>query len=212
MSSLIRRPVDQRSLSTPHSFSQTATSFIACNRQGIHHIHLVTWSYNPTAYCPVESQATHNVVRCFSNLKVLKNSFLSLNAITTRFQSIHLRLSLNQRLRLDWNALLTKLLKNTWRFRASLWSYHTRFDLSLKKVLSNFLKSPIDGGAERNRTDDILLAKQTLYQLSYSPVCFAWWVRKDSNLRPPPYQDGALTSWAKDPRSRACLQIFIDFR
>ena len=50
-----------------------------------------------------------------------------------------------------------------------------------------------DGGAERNRTDDILLAKQTLYQLSYGPVCFAWWVRKDSNLRPPPYQDGALT-------------------
>ena len=49
------------------------------------------------------------------------------------------------------------------------------------------------GGAERNRTDDILLAKQTLYQLSYGPVCFAWWVRKDSNLRPPPYQDGALT-------------------
>ena len=39
------------------------------------------------------------------------------------------------------------------------------------------------GGAERNRTDDILLAKQTLYQLSYGPVCFAWWVRKDSNLR-----------------------------
>ena len=112
MSSLIRRPVDQCSLSTPHSFSQTATSFIACNRQGIHHIHLVTWSYNPTAYCPVESQVTHNVVRCFSNLKVLKNSFLSLNAITTRFQSIRLRLSLNQRLRLDWNALLTKLLKN----------------------------------------------------------------------------------------------------
>ena len=32
------------------------------------------------------------------------------------------------------------------------------------------------GGAERNRTDDILLAKQTLYQLSYGPVCFAWWV------------------------------------
>ena len=51
-------------LPAPHGFSQAATSFIACNRQGIHHIHLVTWSYNPTAYCPAEFQATYNVVRC----------------------------------------------------------------------------------------------------------------------------------------------------
>ena len=40
------------------------------------------------------------------------------------------------------------------------------------------------GGAERNRTDDILLAKQTLYQLSYGPVCFAWWVRRIRTFDP----------------------------
>ena len=28
----------------------------------------------------------------------------------------------------------------------------------------------LDGGGNRIRTDDILLAKQTLYQLSYTPV------------------------------------------
>jgi hypothetical protein len=28
-------------LPAPRSFSQAATSFIACNRQGIHHMHLV---------------------------------------------------------------------------------------------------------------------------------------------------------------------------
>ena len=28
-----------------------------------------------------------------------------------------------------------------------------------------------DGGADRDRTDDILLAKQALSQLSYSPIC-----------------------------------------
>ena len=38
----IRISPDQRSLSTPRSFSQTATSFIACDRQGIHHMHLFT--------------------------------------------------------------------------------------------------------------------------------------------------------------------------
>ena len=61
------------------------------------------------------------------------------------------------------------------------------------------------GGAERDRTDDLLLAKQALSQLSYSPdpatdTCSltadpsGWWVWMDSNHRPPPYQDGALTN------------------
>jgi hypothetical protein len=63
------------------------------------------------------------------------------------------------------------------------------------------------GGAERDRTDDLLLAKQALSQLSYSPnaatrpqlsrpdsVTNRWWVWMDSNHRPPPYQDGALTN------------------
>ena len=100
-------------LPAPHSFSQAVTSFIACDRQGIHHIHLVTWSYNPTAYCPVRSQVTYNVVRCFSNFTlVLKNSFLSLNAITTRFQSIHIKVSSTSMLHLDRNASFTKFLKN----------------------------------------------------------------------------------------------------
>ena len=55
------------------------------------------------------------------------------------------------------------------------------------------------GGGERDRTDDPLLAKQVLSQLSYTPgIAFRhaldWWVWMDSNHRPPPYQDGALTS------------------
>ena len=49
------------------------------------------------------------------------------------------------------------------------------------------------GGGERDRTDDPLLAKQVLSQLSYTPV-FVWWVWMGSNHRPPPYQDGALTN------------------
>ena len=50
-----------------------------------------------------------------------------------------------------------------------------------------------NGGGERDRTDDLLLAKQALSQLSYTPRR-NWWVWMDSNHRPPPYQDGALTS------------------
>jgi hypothetical protein len=52
--------------------------------------------------------------------------------------------------------------------------------------------STSNGGGERDRTDDPLLAKQVLSQLSYTPDS-GWWVWLDSNQRPPPYQDGALT-------------------
>ena len=52
------------------------------------------------------------------------------------------------------------------------------------------------GGADRDRTDDIQLAKLALYQLSYGPVSFpgAWWAWKDLNFRPHAYQACALTS------------------
>jgi hypothetical protein len=48
------------------------------------------------------------------------------------------------------------------------------------------------GGADRDRTDDLRLAKPALSQLSYSPM--KWWAWEDLNLRPPAYQADALTS------------------
>jgi hypothetical protein len=61
------------------------------------------------------------------------------------------------------------------------------------------------GGGERDRTDDPLLAKQVLSQLSYTPKPdhpghagamnrLAWWAREDLNLRPHAYQACALTN------------------
>ena len=60
------------------------------------------------------------------------------------------------------------------------------------------------GGGERNRTDDLLLAKQALSQLSYTPLRRKlrfkrpkrgkWWAREDLNLRPHAYQARALTN------------------
>ena len=53
------------------------------------------------------------------------------------------------------------------------------------------------GGANRDRTGDLLLAKQALSQLSYGPVVqvgFPWWVWVDLNHRPHAYQACALTS------------------
>ena len=57
---------------------------------------------------------------------------------------------------------------------------------------------PYNGGARRDRTDDLLLAKQALSQLSYGPrypmTSDIWWAWDDSNVRPHPYQGCALTT------------------
>ena len=54
------------------------------------------------------------------------------------------------------------------------------------------------GGAEEDRTPDLLRARQSLSQLSYGPKIQAlapapWWVWVDLNHRPRPYQGRALT-------------------
>ena len=56
------------------------------------------------------------------------------------------------------------------------------------------------GGARRDRTDDLLLAKQALSQLSYGPASHGtqqkreWWAWEDLNFRPHAYQARALTN------------------
>ena len=60
-----------------------------------------------------------------------------------------------------------------------------------------FFQKRRNGGAERDRTADPLLAKQVLSQLSYSPIKVSrkrWWAWIDSNYRPHPYQGCALAT------------------
>ena len=80
-------------------------------------------------------------------------------------------------------------------------------------VIFSATRAPANGrgnGGERVRTDDPLLAKQVLSQLSYTPTNppgalpraspngenprRTWWAREDLNLRPHAYQACALTS------------------
>ena len=64
-----------------------------------------------------------------------------------------------------------------------------------------------DGGASRDRTGDLKLAKLALSQLSYGPTSQPklqqlhaawrtkrWWAEKELNLRPHAYQACALTT------------------
>ena len=57
------------------------------------------------------------------------------------------------------------------------------------------------GGARRDRTDDLMLAKHALSQLSYGPedrdkahAALMWWAWEDLNFRPHAYQARALTN------------------
>ena len=62
----------------------------------------------------------------------------------------------------------------------------------------------LGGGARRDRTDDLKLAKLALSQLSYGPVLphrgervaltGTWWAWEDLNFRPHAYQARALTN------------------
>ncbi len=90
--------------------------------------------------------------------------------------------------------------------------------LSRWKLVAFRDRSGRDGGARRDRTDDLMLAKHALYQLSYGPsgsraqreppnclgfgrsICppevshEVWWAQADSNCRPHAYQACALTN------------------
>ena len=61
----------------------------------------------------------------------------------------------------------------------------------LSDLSSDMVSLATNGGGKRTRTADILLAKQALYQLSYTPT---QWAILDSNQGPHPYQGCALTT------------------
>ena len=81
------------------------------------------------------------------------------------------------------------------RFPASFEARLKHSSLECFNLISN-------GGDSRDRTGDLLLARQALSQLSYIPDCmssacalfFVWWARVGSNHRPCDYQSHALAS------------------
>ena len=81
----------------------------------------------------------------------------------------------------------------------------TRICFSYGRASNNGQAMQPPGGARRDRTDDLLLAKQALSQLSYGPAPVIgtlwvpspsekWWAWEDLNFRPHAYQARALTN------------------
>ena len=98
----------------------------------------------------------------------------------------------------------TQIFKERSNQRLEINIHHHHNGMLISKLSTNRSSS---GGAKRDRTVDLLRARQALSQLSYGPVFLQafptqnWWVWADSNCRPHPYQGCALTNWATDPIS-----------
>ena len=83
---------------------------------------------------------------------------------------------------------------------------HTSLEADCFRRTLSLRPSTRTGGARRDRTDDLMLAKHALSQLSYGPensgglpcvagfASEAWWARDELNVRPHAYQACALTT------------------
>ena len=182
----------------PHGLSQRTTSFIASQRQGIHQMplsHLIALIINahPARQRPARSPDRTCVLAGKSSGRTLirKTSFASDRSDGVRssradialrdatpsprrlsspcdvitFQCSELRAGRDITSRSTLGAILPL---HDVRYHAS----HTKprgFPVDAKDVLADKPKTPA-GGARRDRTDDLLLAKQALSQLSYGPL------------------------------------------
>lgn len=191
----IRKSSDQSLFAAPRRLSQRTTSFIASQRQGIHRMllrHLIALTidahpkprsedHDPKRNTDPESldqlaswfalRRPGQEAQPFGPSKLRATASMTEQTNVSRCQTTRVRPA-----RFDEAAEPTRISKRSPR----TWSQST------------------SGGARRDRTDDLMLAKHALSQLSYGPVRTRrlndWWAWEDLNLRPHAYQARALTN------------------
>ena len=163
----IRTSADQRSLASPRGFSQRATSFIASWRQGIHRTPLSRSRSTNTARA--QDQTTphaSNAVNTHAQLTLYSTQPPGHTAQGPLFNQIPDAIVNEQAnpARTKAPAQVNGLMKHTSRK-----GHHQPAKLAGDPP-EGFPKASASGhGGDRIRTDDPLLAKQVLYQLSYAP-------------------------------------------
>src|SRR6478736_4417426 len=145
----IRKSADQSSFAAPRGLSQRSTSFIASQRQGIHQMplrHLIALIINAHP-----SSVSRRNPRRIPSTRLCNGRWPATHVRSERSplhdvrQHAHADVAWTRRI-----ACANSFLRTSWQGFAELRA-----------------KS---GGARRNRTDDLLLAKQALSQLSYGPA------------------------------------------
>ena len=188
----IRKSPDQSLLAAPQGLSQRATSFIASRRQGIHQMPLChLQSETPcTGTSPVHgpSEQVEGLRSAKTHLPTCRD---------------HRRIPLAEnpspsRQRQDLFTISKEPLAEARRKTPPDHPKHLPAALDSRRPTTTgwCAPPPRNGGGERDRTDDLLLAKQALSQLSYTPSRQGsrWWAWVDLNYRPHAYQACALTT------------------
>ena len=157
--------MDQSLFAAPHGFSQRTTSFFASRRQGIHQMPLRRLTRMPIPNPrngkgrPANRQQKHapaNHARHTGPNPRLQNQEPHRPARTTRAANITLfTMSKNQ----------TPAEQRQGPIKTNV----PHKPIKSPEDPTSEAQSAKDGGADRDRTDDLLLAKQALSQLSYGP-------------------------------------------
>ena len=167
----IRKSADQSFFAAPRGLSQRSTSFIASQRQGIHRmplrhlIALIINAHSHSAWRPrrQERRRDRALIRKTSLLRDRPDvpCGQARDDIAPRRVSATM-LEIARRARLSSRPTLGAI--------SSSRCQKTRAPPSARREHMNFRTSHPTGGARRDRTDDLLLAKQALSQLSYGPA------------------------------------------
>jgi hypothetical protein len=186
----IRKSSDQSLFAAPQGLSQRTTSFIASQRQGIHRMplrHLITLMIDVRRSAATDSIQKDHLL---PNPSGSPEGDPPVREHACRTHPIPARQSHAGRWAIvSPNSRICSLFTISNIRRLLLQQRRIAFDT----------EHATSGGARRDRTDDLMLAKHALSQLSYGPewswvVCNPWWAWDDSNVRPHPYQGCALTT------------------
>ena len=215
--------MDQRLFAPTRSLSQRTTSFIASYRQGIHQMpfgHLITLISNAhrdhsPGCCLGETQLLAVTIRlgahCTERPEVIQDIPDPIPRLREKPEILHIDRLRN---RCSWKTpTSTSVLRHIPSLRCQMRDAlasrgHLRAEPAMERMLSSH--GCIFGGAGRDRTDDLKLAKLPLSQLSYGPDPIGadshgnsstktqhkrmWWAWEDLNFRPHAYQARALTN------------------
>ena len=213
----IRKSADQSSFAAPHGLSQRITSFIASQRQGIHRMllrHLIVLMIDVRELRrPLRKSGNH-----FCDKSCRQKSQRHMIRKTIYACRTHAILPPTDRSR-PTSTLQDEQLSHMFPLHNDKQQRQpSRGTVTKPKMFPGF------GGARRDRTDDLKLAKLPLSQLSYGPFWVSdaplgaaagrpcepsarksrvssgrtaldeWWAWEDLNLRPHAYQARALTN------------------
>ena len=164
----IRKSADQSLFAAPHGLSQRTTSFIASQRQGIHRIplrHLIALIIDAHRSAVAGSHLHRRSERHIDR----KTSLLQMHPRTSRSSDVHCwyarRRPQFDRDRHDDRMHFLFTMSDNPQTRIA----GRPASCSSTRQESLCGRRSAAGGARRDRTDDLLLAKQALSQLSYGP-------------------------------------------